>query len=99
MITFSGGQFQLDADRDGKNISLKGRAGSGKIDALNEYNQKVQLRFVNLTTWRHRAGQLQRTYRPAKMTLDKLAISVEGKSLIDGMALDGGSTLTRTAKA
>ncbi len=31
------------------------------------------------------------------MTLDKLAISVEGKelALIDGMALDGGSTLTR----
>ncbi len=24
-VTFSGGQFQLDADRDGKNISLKGR--------------------------------------------------------------------------
>jgi uncharacterized protein YdgA (DUF945 family) len=35
------------------------------------------------------------------MTLDKLAISVEGKelALVDGMALDGGSTLTRTAKA
>lgn len=49
-VTFSGGQFQLDADRDGKNISLKGQAGSGQIDALNEYNQKVQLRFVNLTT-------------------------------------------------
>ena len=79
-VTFSGGQFQLDADRDGKNISLKGQAGSGQIDALNEYNQKVQLRFVNLT--------------------DKLAISVEGKelALIDGMALDGGSTLTQDGK-
>ncbi len=34
------------------------------------------------------------------MTLDKLAISVEGKelALIDGMALDGGSTLTRDGK-
>ncbi len=35
------------------------------------------------------------------MTLDKLAISVEGKelALIDGMALDGGSTLTQDGKA
>ncbi len=100
-VTFSGGQFQLDADRDGKNISLKGRAGSGQIDALNEYNQKVQLRFVNLTTdgatelasFNERIGQ-------QKMTLDKLAISVEGKelALIDGMALDGGSTLTQDGK-
>lgn len=34
------------------------------------------------------------------MTLDKLAISVEGKelALIDGMALDGGSTLTQDGK-
>ncbi|MDU2480791.1 MAG: YdgA family protein [Klebsiella sp.] len=82
-VTFSGGQFQLDADRDGKNISLKGQAGSGQIDALNEYNQKVQLRFVNLTTdgatelasFNERIGQ-------QKMTLDKLAISVEGNSTL-----------------
>jgi uncharacterized protein YdgA (DUF945 family) len=34
------------------------------------------------------------------MTLDKLAISVEGKelALVDGMALDGGSTLTQDGK-
>ena len=34
------------------------------------------------------------------MTLDKLAISVEGKelALIDGMALDGGLTLTQDGK-
>ncbi len=79
----------------------EGRAGSGQIDALNEYNQKVQLRFVNLTTdgatelasFNERIGQ-------QKMTLDKLAISVEGKelALIDGMALDGGSTLTQDGK-
>ena len=78
-VTFSGGQFQLDADRDGKHIS----------------------RFVNLTTdgatelasFNERIGQ-------QKMTLDKLAISVEGKelALIDGMALDGGSTLTQDGK-
>ncbi len=34
------------------------------------------------------------------MTLDKLAISVEGKelALVEGMALDGGSTLTKDGK-
>ncbi|STT48881.1 GTP-binding protein YdgA [Klebsiella pneumoniae] len=29
-VTFSGGQFQLDADRDGKNISLKARPAAGR---------------------------------------------------------------------
>ncbi len=29
-VTFSGGQFQLDADRDGKNISLKGGPAAGR---------------------------------------------------------------------
>ncbi|MFO6426879.1 hypothetical protein ACLBOM_18675 [Escherichia coli] len=35
-------QLQLNADRDGKAISLSGEAQSGRIDAVNEYNQKVQ---------------------------------------------------------
>lgn len=47
-VIFSGGQFQFDVDCDGKNISLKGQVGSGQIDVFNEYNQKVQLCFVNL---------------------------------------------------
>ncbi|MDP1491837.1 hypothetical protein Q6292_29605, partial [Klebsiella pneumoniae] len=47
-VTFSCGQFQLDADRDGKNISLKGQAGSWQIDALHDYHQTVQLRCGNL---------------------------------------------------
>lgn len=29
-VTFSGGQFQLDADRDGKNISLKAVPAAGR---------------------------------------------------------------------
>ncbi len=44
-VAFSGGEFQLNADRDGKAISLSGEAQSGRIDAVNEYNQKVQLTF------------------------------------------------------
>ncbi len=49
-VAFSGGEFQLNADRDGKAISLSGEAQSGRIDAVNEYNQKVQLTFNNLKT-------------------------------------------------
>ncbi len=49
-VTFSGGQFQLDADAEGKSVSLSGEASSGQINALNEYNQKVQLNFNNLKT-------------------------------------------------
>ncbi|MBD4381528.1 DUF945 family protein, partial [Xanthomonas citri pv. citri] len=48
---------------------------------------------TELASFNERIGQ-------QKMTLDKLAISVEGKelALIDGMALDGGSTLTQDGK-
>ena len=42
-VAFSGGNFQLDADRDGKNVSLTGDAASGLVNSVNEYNQKVQL--------------------------------------------------------
>jgi uncharacterized protein YdgA (DUF945 family) len=31
-------------------VSLSGEASSGQINALNEYNQKVQLTFNNLKT-------------------------------------------------
>ncbi|XNM67732.1 hypothetical protein ACLK2E_08970 [Escherichia coli] len=34
-VAFSGGQFQLDADREGKTLSLSGEAGSGQINAVN----------------------------------------------------------------
>ncbi|WP_150149589.1 DUF945 family protein, partial [Enterobacter bugandensis] len=47
-VAFSGGNFQLDADRDGKNVSLTGDAASGLVNSVNEYNQKVQLTFNNL---------------------------------------------------
>ncbi len=49
-VAFSGGEFQVNADRDGKVISLSGEAQSGLIDAVNEYDQKVQITFNNLKT-------------------------------------------------
>ncbi|WJV41183.1 YdgA family protein [Raoultella terrigena] len=100
-VTFSGGQFQLNADRDGKAIALTGEAGSGQINAVNEYNQKVQLNFSNLktdgatemTSFNERIGK-------QKVSLEKLAIGVEGKelALLEGMNIDGKSTLTEDGK-
>jgi uncharacterized protein YdgA (DUF945 family) len=100
-VIFSGGQFQLNADRDGKTISLSGEAASGQINAVNEYNQKVQLSFSNLkadgatemTAFEERIGK-------QKISLDKLAIGVEGKelALLEGMNIDGRSTLSDDGK-
>ncbi|MFX4314759.1 DUF945 family protein, partial [Enterobacter sp. 63] len=47
-VAFSGGHFQLDADRDGNVFTLTGEAQSGLVNAVNEYDQKVQLTFNNL---------------------------------------------------
>ncbi|HCB9688404.1 TPA: YdgA family protein [Escherichia coli] len=77
-VAFSGGEFQLNADRDGKAISLSGEAQSGRIDAVNEYNQKVQLTFNNLKTdgsstlasFGERVGN-------QKLSLEKMTIPVD----------------------
>ncbi|EKW5592197.1 YdgA family protein [Raoultella planticola] len=100
-VTFSGGQFQLDADAEGKSVSLSGEASSGQINALNEYNQKVQLNFNNLktdgatemTSFNERIGK-------QKISLEKLSIGVEGKelALLEGMNIDGQSSLTEDGK-
>ncbi|WP_139802993.1 YdgA family protein, partial [Cronobacter sakazakii] len=47
-VSFSGGEFQLDADKDGNDVSLKGEASSGLVSAVNEYGQHVQLTFNGL---------------------------------------------------
>lgn len=100
-VTFSGGQFQLDADREGKTLSLSGEAGSGQINAVNEYNQKVQLTFNNLKTdgSTEMASFNERIGKQA-ISLDKLAIGVEGKelALFEGMKIDGNSSLTADGK-
>ncbi|TLV23049.1 DUF945 domain-containing protein [Klebsiella indica] len=100
-VTFSGGQFQLDADREGKTISLTGEADSGQINAVNEYNQKVQFTFNNLkadgktqlTSFNERIGK-------QTLALEKMSIGVEGKELarFEGMKIDGNSSLTTDGK-
>ncbi|ENC1171577.1 YdgA family protein, partial [Escherichia coli] len=100
-VAFSGGEFQLNADRDGKAISLSGEAQSGRIDAVNEYNQKVQLTFNNLKTdgsstlasFGERVGN-------QKLSLEKMTISVEGKelALLESMEINGKSDLVNDGK-
>lgn len=76
-------------------------AQSGRIDAVNEYNQKVQLTFNNLKTdgsstlasFGERVGN-------QKLSLEKMTISVEGKelALLEGMEISGKSDLVNDGK-
>jgi uncharacterized protein YdgA (DUF945 family) len=96
-LTFSGGQFQLDADREGKALSLAGEAGSGQINAVNEYNQKVQLTFNNLKI--DGSAEMD-SFSKQAISLGKLSIGVEGKELarFEGMKFDGNTSLTSDGK-
>ncbi|MCL7680342.1 DUF945 family protein, partial [Klebsiella pneumoniae] len=79
-VAFSGGEFQLDADKDGNDVSLKGEASSGLVSAVNEYGQHVQLTFnglkadgnTKMTSFNERVGE-------QKLDLEKLAIAIEGQ--------------------
>ncbi|HAJ0378802.1 TPA: hypothetical protein HL416_01780 [Escherichia coli] len=86
-VAFSGGEFQLNADRDGKAISLSGEAESGRIDAVNEYNQKVQLTFNNLKT----DGSSTLASFGERVGNQKLA-------LLEGMEISGKSDLVNDGK-
>lgn len=45
-VAFSGGEFQLSADKDGNAVSLTGEAQSGVVNAVNEYDQKYKLPLI-----------------------------------------------------
>ena len=101
-VAFSGGNFKVDADRDGKVISLTGSAESGLVNAVNEYDQKVQLTFNNLKAdGNSRLTSFDERIGDQKLTLDKLAIAVEGKEIavLEGMDLDGKSEISKDGKS
>lgn len=101
-VTFSGGQFEVNADQQGNVFSVSGEAQSGQINAVNEYNQKVQLTFNNLKTeGSSQLTQFEERIGNQKITLDKLAIGVEGKELavLDGTALEGKTELAKDGKS
>lgn len=100
-VTFSGGEFQFTADKDGNAVSLTGAAQNGQVNAVNEYDQKVQITFNNLTTeGSSSVASFGERIGDQKLSLDKLSISVEGKELavLEGMGIDGKSDLINDGK-
>ncbi|ECI7560452.1 DUF945 domain-containing protein [Salmonella enterica subsp. enterica] len=100
-VAFSGGEFQLNADKDGNVVSLSGEAQSGLVDAVNEYNQKVQLTFNNLKTdGTSKLASFGERVGNQKLTLDKLSIAIEGKEMavLEGMEIAGKSDLVNDGK-
>lgn len=100
-VAFSGGEFQLSADKDGNAVSLTGEAQSGVVNAVNEYDQKVQVTFNNLKTdGSSSVASFGERIGDQKLSLDKLSISVEGKELavLEGMGIDGKSDLVNEGK-
>ncbi|MBJ9133904.1 YdgA family protein [Citrobacter farmeri] len=100
-VAFSGGEFIFNADKEGKVVSLSGEAKSGLVDAVNEYDQKVQLSFNDLKTegsstlasFGERVGN-------QKVTIGKMALAVEGKemALLEGMEISGKTDLVNDGK-
>lgn len=100
-LVFSGGTLRMQADREGKELALSGEIKSGDFDALNEYNQRVQLSFSNLKTdGTSEMTDFAERIGSQKLSLDKLAIAIEGQQMavIEGMNLDGASTLSSDRK-
>ncbi|MGL4725232.1 MAG: YdgA family protein [Scandinavium sp.] len=100
-VAFSGGEFELNADQQGNVFSLSGNAESGLVNAVNEYNQKVQLTFNNLKTeGNSKLTSFNERIGSQKMTLDKVSIAVEGKELavMEGTTIDGNADLSKDGK-
>ena len=100
-VAFSGGEFQFTADKEGNAVSLTGNAQSGVVNAVNEYDQKVQMTFNNLKTEGSSSiASFGERIGDQKLSLEKLSISVEGKELavLEGMGIDGKSDLVNDGK-
>lgn len=100
-VAFSGGEFIFNADKEGKEVSLSGEAQSGLVNAVNEYGQKVQFTFNNLKTeGSSTLASFGERVGDQKLTLDKMAISVEGKemALLEGMEINGKTDLVNDGK-
>ncbi len=92
----------FNADRDGNVFSLTGEAESGLVNAVNEYNQKVQLTFNNLKAdGNSRMTDFKERIGDQKLSLDKVAIAVEGKEMavLEGMDVNGKSDVSKDGKS
>lgn len=100
-VAFSGGDFTFDADHEGNAFTLKGKADSGLINAVNEYNQRVQFTFNGLETdGSSKLTDFSERVGGQKLTLDKLAVAIEGKELavVDGLSFNGKSEVAKDGK-
>ncbi|MDU5715225.1 MAG: YdgA family protein [Citrobacter freundii] len=88
-VAFSGGEFQFTADKEGNAVSLTGNAQSGVVNAVNEYDQKVQMTFNNL-----------KTEGSSSIASFGERIGDQGKELavLEGMGIDGKSDLVNDGK-
>jgi uncharacterized protein YdgA (DUF945 family) len=71
------------------------------VNAVNEYDQKVQMTFNNLKTeGSSSVASFGERIGDQKLSLEKLSISVEGKELavLEGMGIDGKSDLVNDGK-
>lgn len=71
------------------------------VNAVNEYDQKVQMTFNNLKTEGSSSiASFGERIGDQKLSLEKLSISVEGKELavLEGMGIDGKSDLVNDGK-
>lgn len=100
-VAFGGGNFRVSADKEGNAVAVSGETQSGLVDTVNEFGQKVQLSFNNFKTdgssemsaFNERTGS-------QKMSLDKLAISIENKemAILEGMELTAKSDVADDKK-
>lgn len=100
-VAFGGANFRVSADKEGNAVAVSGEAQSGLVDTVNEFGQKVQLSFNNFKTdgsseisaFNERTGS-------QKMSLDKLAISIENKemAILEGMELTAKSDVADDKK-
>lgn len=100
-VAFSGGDFRLSTDKDGNTMTFSGQVQSTLVDAVNEYNQRVQVSFNNLKTeGSSELSSFSERLGSQKLTLDKLAIAVENKEMavLEGMDLNAKSEVAADKK-
>lgn len=83
-------------------LSLTGEAQSGLVNAVNEYDQKVQITFNNLKAdGNSRMTDFKERIGDQKLSIDKIAIAIEGKEMavLEGMDVDGKSDVSKDGKS
>ncbi|BDH46094.1 hypothetical protein TUM12370_21380 [Salmonella enterica subsp. enterica serovar Choleraesuis] len=96
------GDFTVKADSDQNDMAITGQLDSGLFSTINDYDQQVQFTTGKLTldgntslsSFAERIGK-------QSLTLDKLAIAVEGKELaiVEGVKIDANTDADKDGKS